>query len=218
MNASAGRPRPSSSSWRRSGARSPRAGLRPGAPIRQDALAGELGVSRVLLREALKTLQGEGLVGYRAHRGYCVEELSLDDLREVYRIREILEEEAVRQALARLSDDDVVELEKAQLGVERAAEAADVLGMAEANRAFHMRLYTCAGMPRLTRLIAAQWDATDAYRSIYYGEDANRARVIAEHHAALDALRRRDVDEALRVLDLHRAHAVAALEDLSGLR
>ncbi|WP_433464512.1 GntR family transcriptional regulator [Spirillospora sp. CA-128828] len=188
--------------------------IRPGDPIRQDVLARELGVSRVPLREALKTLQGEGLVSYRAHRGYAVEELSLDDLREVYRIREILEEEAVRRAAARLTADDLKALERAEDEVERAAGAGDVLLMAAANRAFHMALYELAGMPRLVRLIRTLWDSTDAYRSIYYGEPVNRDRVIDEHRAALEALREGAVDEAVRILSTHRAHAVAALESL----
>lgn len=188
--------------------------LRPGAPIRQDTLADELGVSRVPLREALKTLQGEGLVTYHAHRGYFVEELSLDDLREVYRIREILEAEAVRQAVRHLTDEDLDVLEKAQLEVERAEAAGDILQMTEANRTFHMTLYEYAGMPRLTRLIGSLWDATDAYRSIYYGDGGNRSRVVAEHRATLQALRRRDADAAVEILDEHRARAVAALESL----
>lgn len=188
--------------------------LRPGTAIRQDALAEEFGVSRVPLREALKTLQGEGLVSYQAHRGYFVETLSLDDLREAYRIREILEEEAVRRAAARLTDADLDRLDAAQREVERAAEAGDVLDMAAANRRFHMALFELAGMPRLVRLIKSLWDATDAYRSMYYGEGDNRSLVIDEHNAVLDALRRREVDAAVRILNAHRAHAVAALETL----
>ncbi|MFG1696158.1 GntR family transcriptional regulator [Nonomuraea sp. NPDC049309] len=188
--------------------------LRPGAPIRQDALAEELQVSRVPLREALKTLQGEGLVTYEAHRGYFVETLSLDDLREVYRIRELLEEEAVRRAVPRLTDDDLARLEATQDEVERAAAAGDVAAMAAANRAFHMTLFDCSGMPRLVRLIRTLWDSTDAYRSMYYGEPANRERVIKEHRAALDALRRRSADDAVATLDVHRDHAVTALAPL----
>ncbi|MEV4356509.1 GntR family transcriptional regulator [Nonomuraea sp. NPDC049625] len=188
--------------------------LRPGAPIRQDALAEELQVSRVPLREALKTLEGEGLVTYKAHKGYCVAMLSLDDLREVYRIRELLEEEAVRRAVERLTDDDLSRLESAQKEVERAAAAGDVLAMATANRLFHMTLFDCAGMPRLVRLIRTLWDTTDAYRSMYYGDAGNRERVVKEHRATLDALRRLAADEAVRTLDIHRAHAVAELESL----
>ncbi|MFI7633083.1 GntR family transcriptional regulator [Nonomuraea sp. NPDC049400] len=188
--------------------------LRPGTPIRQDALAEELQVSRVPLREALKTLEGEGLVTYKAHKGYCVATLSLDDLREVYRIRELLEEEAVRHAVARLSGADLDRLESAQEEVERAASAGDVPAMAAANRLFHMTLFDCAGMPRLARLIRTLWDTTDAYRSMYYGDAGNRERVVKEHRATLDALRRRAADEAVTTLNVHRDHAVAELESL----
>ncbi|MGW4474723.1 GntR family transcriptional regulator [Nonomuraea sp. NPDC004354] len=185
--------------------------LRPGSPIRQDALAEEFDVSRVPLREALKTLHGEGLVTYQAHRGYFVETLSLDDLREVYRIRELLEEEAVRRAVPRLTAGDLARLERAQDEVERAAAAGDVQEMAAANRVFHLTLFECAGMPRLVRLIRTLWDTTDAYRSMYYGDGGNRERVVSEHRAVLGALRAADADAAVRLLDEHRAHAVAAL-------
>ncbi|WP_433440490.1 GntR family transcriptional regulator [Nonomuraea sp. CA-141351] len=188
--------------------------LRPGTPIRQDALAEELQVSRVPLREALKTLEGEGLVTYKAHKGYCVATLSLDDLREVYRIRELLEEEAVRLAVARLTDADLDRLDSAQEEVERAAAAGDVPAMATANRLFHMTLFDRAGMPRLARLIRTLWDTTDAYRSMYYGDAGNRERVVKEHRATLDALRRRAADEAVTTLNVHRDHAVTELESL----
>ena len=69
-------------------------------------------------------------------------------------------------------------------------------------------------MPRLSRMIRSLWDATDAYRSMYYGGAGNRERVVKEHHATLDALRRRDAGEAVATLTVHRAHAVAELESL----
>ncbi|WP_448320020.1 GntR family transcriptional regulator [Streptomyces sp. CO7] len=190
--------------------------LRPGAPIRQDALAARLEVSRVPLREALKILEGEGLVEHKVHRGYFVTELSLDDLREVYRIRELLEAEAVRRAAAGTDAGLLATLERAQAEVERAGGTGDVTAMAAANRRFHFALFEASGMPRLVRLIGTLWDSTDAYRSLYYAEPPNRERVVHEHRTVLDALRAGDSDEALRLLDLHRAHAVARLERVLG--
>jgi DNA-binding GntR family transcriptional regulator len=86
--------------------------------------------------------------------------------------------------------------------------------MTAANRRFHFALYERAGMPRLARLIATLWDATDAYRSLYYVDAANRDHVVLEHRAVLDALRSGDAEEAVRILDQHRAHAVAALAEM----
>ncbi|GAA3377293.1 GntR family transcriptional regulator [Streptomyces sannanensis] len=185
--------------------------LRPGAPIRQDALAARLDVSRVPLREALKILEGEGLVVHRAHRGYFVTELSLADLEEVYRIRELLETEAVRKAAARMGPELLAGLEEAQREVERTGGTGDVMAMAAANRRFHFALLEASGMPRLVRLIGTLWDSTDAYRSLYYAEQPNRERVVHEHRAVIDALRAGDVEGAVRWLDRHRAHAVGAL-------
>lgn len=190
--------------------------LKPGAPIRQDALAEQLDVSRVPLREALKILEGEGLVVHHAHRGYFVTELSLADLSEIYRIRELLEAEAVHAAVSRMSPDLLAQLKEAHREVERTGAAGDVAAMAAANRRFHFLLIEASGMPRLIRLIGTLWDATDAYRSLYYVEAPNRERVVHEHQAVLDALRDGDAEAAVRWLDKHRAHAVSALGEVLG--
>ncbi|MFD4155576.1 GntR family transcriptional regulator [Streptomyces hydrogenans] len=185
--------------------------LRPGAPIRQDALAARLEVSRVPLREALKTLEAEGLVVHHVHRGYFVAELSFADLEEIYRIRALLETEAVGRAMELGAEGLADTLAAIQDEVERAAGAGDVTAMAEANRRFHLALIDACGMPRLVRMITTLWDATDAYRSLYYTDPEHRAQAVREHRAVLDALRASDRSSVLARLDDHRAHAVEAL-------
>ncbi|MFE6223139.1 MULTISPECIES: GntR family transcriptional regulator [unclassified Streptomyces] len=185
--------------------------LRPGAPIRQDALAARLDVSRVPLREALKALEAEGLVVHHVHRGYFVAELSLADLEEIYRIRALLETEAVLRAIDLAPADLADTLAAVQDDVERAARAGDVPEMGAANRRFHLTLVDACGMPRLVRMITTLWDATDAYRSLYYTDADHRGQAVAEHRAVLAALRAGDRDAVVRELDAHRAHAVAAL-------
>ncbi len=188
--------------------------LRPGEQVRQDALAERYGVSRVPLREALKILQGEGSVTYRPHRGYFVAELSLADLEEVYRIRELLEEEAVRTAVPRLTADGLDELAALVAGCEDAGRAGDVAAMTAANRSLHFALYAASDRPRLVRMVRILWDATDAYRSVYYSDPANRERVAAEHRQLLRALRSDDADTAVRLLAEHRDHAVEHIRAL----
>ncbi|GAB3520756.1 GntR family transcriptional regulator [Arthrobacter monumenti] len=182
-----------------------------GEPLRQDALADRFGVSRVPLREALKILESEGQVVYEPHRGYKVATLSLDDLLEVYRIRQILEAEAARVAVMRAGDDVLHDMQQTAKEVEAASEAGDLLTMTEANRRFHFVLVTAAGMPRLERLVRVLWDATDTYRFVYYGSEANRAVVKHEHALIVDAFAARDADRLVAMLDEHRKHAVEAL-------
>ena len=188
--------------------------LQPGEQVRQEALAARWGVSRVPLREALKILEGEGSVTYAPHRGYFVAELSLDDLLEVYRIRHLLEAESVRVGLPTMTDQAVTAFADSVKSCERAARAGDLVAMTGANRALHFGLFAAAGMPRLQRQIRILWDATDVYRSVYYGGAGNRSLVEREHRAILAAVVRRDVDETVRLLDEHRDHAVAHIRTL----
>lgn len=182
--------------------------LRAGEQVKQDALAAQLGTSRVPLREALKILEGEGQVTYHPHRGYFVANLSAEDLVEVYRIRQLLEDEAVALAIPQLTAADVAEIALAMDAVEAAGEAGDVPAMTAANRHFHFLLIERAGLPRLTRLIRQLWDATDAYRSIYFAEPVNRLQVDREHRQILDAIRERDIPRTIALLNTHRDHAV----------
>jgi DNA-binding GntR family transcriptional regulator len=185
--------------------------LAPGAPVRQEALAERLGVSRVPLREALKVLEGEGQVHYHRHRGYVVAQLSVDDLVEVYRMRELLEAEAIRAALRHVDDDLVAEMRTAAADVEAAAQADDVTEITAANRRLHFLLFDAAGMPRLARTLRQLWDATDVYRSVYFAGPNNRDRVHHEHDDLIRAVARRDADAAVAIQAEHRAHSVAAV-------
>src|SRR6266700_1497773 len=85
--------------------------LLPGEKILQVELAERIGVSRSPLREALRTLESEGVVAYEINRGYVVARLGDDDLAQIYRMRELLEDELLRtvqrpsaEVLAELKD------------------------------------------------------------------------------------------------------------------
>lgn len=190
--------------------------LAPGTQIVQEALAERLGLSRVPIREALKILEGEGQVSYAPHRGYFVTELNLDELLEVYRIRQLLETEAVRQAVPVLGDDDINRMLEAVEEMVRASELDDLVAMTAANRRFHFALIEPAQMPRLTRMVRQLWDSTDPYRSLYYTEEVNRKTVDREHRDIVAAARERDTEQVVLLLDEHRDHAITRLRQVLG--
>ena len=95
--------------------------------------------------------------------------------------------------------------------VASALQADDLLAITEANRRFHFAIFEAGGMPRIVRLLRQLWDASDVYRSVYFSDVANRASIVREHEAILDALRRSDGRALADAHDLHRGNAVAAL-------
>ena len=76
-------------------------------PLRQDALAAELGVSRIPIREALRQLEAEGLVVFNPHRGAVVSSLSVDEIDELFELRAQIESDLVRRAVTRTTAEDV---------------------------------------------------------------------------------------------------------------
>ncbi len=78
-----------------------------GAPLRQDALAAELGVSRIPVREALRQLEAEGLVTFSPHVGAVVSSLSLAEIKELFDLRALLESELLRRAIPHMHEDDL---------------------------------------------------------------------------------------------------------------
>jgi DNA-binding GntR family transcriptional regulator len=188
--------------------------LKPGDPIRQDALATELGVSRVPVREALKILEGEGQVKYQPHYGYSVTWLEMADLEEIYRIREILEAEAVAHAIWKLSPADYDRMESDMIEMEAREKSRDLAALTSANRRFHFTLYEAASLPRLQHFIRVLWDASDPYRSLYYMDDSVLQSVFAEHRAIFQAACDRDIDTLIDLLAQHRRGAVEGLRTI----
>src|SRR5690242_5553775 len=78
-----------------------------GEPLRQDALADELGVSRIPVREALRQLEAEGLVTFNPHRGAVVSSLSLDEIVELFELRADIECDLLARAIPRMERDQL---------------------------------------------------------------------------------------------------------------
>lgn len=182
----------------------------PGSPIRQDAVATDLGVSRVPVREALKILEGEGQVSYQPHKGYVVRELHAAELQEIYRLRELLESEAITIAVPRLSEDDLREMHDAMVTME-SMEPSDVIHLSEENRRFHAVLFSAAGMPRLEHFVRLLRDWADVYRIRLYSDAARLEQTWQEHREIYAACLKGDANRVNALHQQHRSHTVDAL-------
>jgi len=182
--------------------------LRPGAPVKQESFARELGVSRIPLREALRILEGEGRVTHVPHKGYLVAELSMEELREIYRIRGMLESEVIRAAIPRLTDVDIDEMR----GLLEKMTARDGDTDLETHSAFHFLLLEAAGLRHFLHYIRLLWAATSPYHTMHRLDPEMRVESHREHRELLEAAVDRDSDRAVRVAREHRERALRELE------
>lgn len=190
--------------------------LRPGERVSQEAWAERAGVSLIPVREALGALAGEGLVTYRPRRGYAVTELDLADLEEVYRLRALLEEDALCRGIPDARDDDVEALVAADAAFRDALESGDVGARLAANRRFHALLHGLARSAPLARLIDQLWDTTEAYRALYYALPGEAEEASRAHAELLSAVRERDPERAVVAQAAHRERALAQLRRALG--
>lgn len=170
--------------------------LAPGERIRQEALARRLGVSRIPVREALRQLEVEGIITLVPHSGARVARLDFAEHLELYRLREVLEPVAVAASTPHLDERRLAELRELAERIERSAH--DPQAWLRYDRAFHLVTYSAAPMPRLISLIDSFWNTTQQYRRAFLLTlDERSVQVVhSEHRLILDALERRDADDA----------------------
>lgn len=182
--------------------------LPAGLRLRQEDLAAVFGTSRIPIREALRALEYEGLVRSEPHRGFEVAGLDGEQVEEIYELRTILEEHALRVAIPLLTDRDLEDLDRRFAALSDAlddedADLEEAIGRLEA---FYMRLYSVTARPRLVALIARL--RQESVRSLRWW----RIRPSKAHHRAFyEAVRRGDVDVAAADLRRHYARVSAIL-------
>jgi DNA-binding GntR family transcriptional regulator len=125
--------------------------VRPGRPLREVALAAELGVSRNTLREILLVLASEGLVQHVPHHGARVVQLGVRDARDIYLVRQLIESAAIERAASRPLEASEY-LSAAVERLEDAAAAHDLDQLVEADLGFHRSLADVLESDRLAAL------------------------------------------------------------------
>lgn len=187
----------------------------PGARLLQVGLAERFGVSRIPLREALRTLQAEGLVVIEPNRGAICRPLEAKDLADLYAVRQSLEELAVRAGAERFID---LRAETATLR-ERALEATsrgDLAALIGLDRDFHALLAEQSGNAHLARALDRCWSQIMRGMHYYFRLDVYPKDVWAEHTAIARALALGDGATAAALSGEHIGHSRTAI--LNGLR
>ncbi len=183
--------------------------LTPGSWIRLTPAAVRFGVSVQPVREALQALQGEGLVIIHANRGAQVRGLDRTRLVHIYEIRAALESFMARRFAVEAGASDLRALERIQAAHDAAVEARDLPETRRVNWLFHGTINGHGGNEEAMVLIRRHYGLSQSIRSLV-GFSPGYWRVREDHHALLDAFRRRDATAAA---DLGAKHVLASLED-----
>jgi DNA-binding GntR family transcriptional regulator len=177
--------------------------LRPGERVNIDALSRQLGISKIPLREAVQRLTGQGLVVQpNPHAGAQVAPLSLREMRGIYLARGALEGLAARVAATTVADAELAELQELHEQMRSRFSRGETDGLSGLNRQFHTGIATATHYATLRDLTDLTLLRVLHYRVGVRVEPA-WGQVISEHAAILDALRRRDADEAERAARDH---------------
>jgi len=178
--------------------------LKPGAKLSPSAIAADLGVSHIPVREALTSLAASGYLEHRPRVGFFVRVLSADDLADVYHWREILEREAFMMAIPQLTDDDIDEMRRLCRQMRRLTAPGRWSEFLDLNRQFHFVAFRRAGSDQLLRFLSYLWDSAESYSLSGMG---NLERAQQDHEQMIDLFEAREVKGIIEAMTRHRALA-----------
>ena len=183
-----------------------------GQPLRQAALAQELNVSRIPVREALLQLEAEGIVAFEPHKGAIATKLSADHVDELFELRAMLEAELLAASIPKLSKEDLRQaqllLDKLEnaLGKENAANT-----WSQLNSDYHNCLYSAAGRPQTQLLVDTLNKNADRYIRMHLLWAGGISKAESEHNDILWCCQIGDVEGAVAVL---KRHILGSLDEI----
>jgi DNA-binding GntR family transcriptional regulator len=178
-----------------------------GAHLTELDLANVLRISRTPIREALQRLEMEYLLQKSPRRGFVVPVLALNDIVEIFEVREVLLGLAARCAAQHASSTEIVLMEQSIVSMERARDTGDVEGLSQASAQFHRTIELASKNRRLQNLIRLNSGALPLYE---FTDPERFAPVIAEHRAIFDAIAAHDANLAERLAQEHSRNALQA--------
>lgn len=185
--------------------------LRPDHHLIEAELAGQLGISRTPLREALRQLEVKGLLKKRKSVGYTVVYHSLKDIRNTFEVRIALESAAIRLACKNATEEHI---DRASYILSQFDEALATQGISHRwgndfnsdrdwNSLFHKELYLASGNELLTTYIMNIRDLDRLKRIVLKLKLSDLLTFQAQHHKILEAVKQKNKGKAERAVQAH---------------
>jgi len=179
--------------------------IKHGSKLSTRKISEELNVSRTPVREAIRRLESEGLIELLPRRGFVVKEYSLDEIKEIYQVRKILESEAIRCACENISIKElkIIEDISRKLNQELKNQPSEIFKIQEINKKFHFSIYSICGNKTLCNIIENLWYKSFGLLITIFSAPHRRNEIPIEHQAIIDALKTRKPEEAVKALQEH---------------
>jgi DNA-binding GntR family transcriptional regulator len=177
--------------------------LLPGEQIRQQEMAEELGVSRMPLREALNVLAEQGLLTHRANAGYFVAKRAPNELAQIRRILQLLENELF-DSIEWPDQACIRELRELNAQMSSCARAEDWSPLVRLNREFHLKIFSLSPHKLILEEVRRLWALADLFISTKMADSQARLRTVEEHEALIDCIAAQDRAKCVETMELHR--------------
>lgn len=175
--------------------------IQPDEQMSVGRIAEQLGMSPTPVREAIRTLQAEGLISYRPHHSFSVNELSAKDIHDIFQLRASLESLATKLAVPLLTNADLDKLEALRLAMEEADARDDYTQVNQLNTDWHLKLYSAADNKVLFDVILHLWKKF--LWEVNWIMPGHGARSMQQHAELMAALQARDAELAGRLMEGH---------------
>jgi len=186
--------------------------LPPGAPLRKEEIALEMGVSRAPVSEAIARLADEALVDVFPQHGSFVAPIRAEDVRESLFIRTALEVEAIRRVTQAADVELVAELQTNLAGQAEALTADDLALFYDLDEAMHAAIFAALAAPRAMRLLDAARAPLDRPRRLGLPETGRPEATLAEHRRIVDAIASGDPEFAAAAMRAHLTQVARSVE------
>lgn len=177
--------------------------LVPGSRIVEADLAEKTGISRGPVREALRQLEGEGILNSTPSHGTYVTNWTAETVRDAFSLREMLECFAIERAVKRVTPEEISMLRRTVTEMADSAEKSDLTGMLRADTRFHEQLFGMSGSPLVQRMLNQLHRQLYSIMAMNATFAQNRAVMASQYAAIVDCIEKGDVQGASTSLAEH---------------
>lgn len=184
----------------------------PGNRIIEEEIVHELGVSRTSIRTAMQRLQYEGFLEIVPNKGAYIAKPTVEDIRNAYYTRTILEVHAVQLTIDAISPEGIARLEQNLKAQEELGGRFTIAEYAALNRAFHWEIADTSGNPYIKKYLNELLNRSNIYL-IFYDDSTDNIQSLEKHRAILEAIKAKDKASAARAVREDMSYALTAIND-----